>query len=86
MSIFRIFIFRWKLVDGVECGLDSSNQKIIVKTNSKYYRPTEVDLLLGDPEKAKKKLKWHPKYTFAQLVREMVFADIDSIRKNKSQF
>jgi len=50
--------------------------KIYVRIDSKYYRPTEVDLLLGNPNKAKKILNWHPKITFRALVKEMVEEDI----------
>ncbi|MDE2332679.1 MAG: GDP-mannose 4,6-dehydratase, partial [Bradyrhizobium sp.] len=41
-----------------------------------YFRPTEVDLLIGDPSKAQKKLGWRPRTTFAQLVKEMVASDL----------
>ena len=50
---------------------------VIVKVSSEYFRPTEVDLLIGNPEKAKKILNWEPEYTFDQLVHEMVSSDID---------
>lgn len=59
-----------------EIGRDKRSGKIRVKVNSRYFRPTEVDLLLGDPTKAKEKLGWAPKVTFHQLVKEMVEADI----------
>ena len=47
-----------------------------VATDEKYFRPTEVDLLLADPTKAKQKLGWEPKITFEQLVETMVEHDI----------
>ena len=47
----------------------------------KYFRPTEVDLLIGDATKARKKLGWAPKYDLPALVKEMVAADIDLFRK-----
>lgn len=50
--------------------------KIIVKVDPKYYRPTEVDLLIGDPTKAMTKLGWRPKYDLAALVKEMVASDL----------
>jgi GDPmannose 4,6-dehydratase len=50
--------------------------KIVVKVDSKYYRPTEVDLLLGDPTKAKSILGWVPKYDLKALVEEMVSSDL----------
>lgn len=51
------------------------DQKVLVKINEKFYRPAEVDLLLGNPEKAKNELKWKPKISFDSLVEEMVFND-----------
>jgi GDPmannose 4,6-dehydratase len=50
--------------------------KTLVKIDPKYYRPAEVDLLLGNPQKAKEKLNWEPKITFKDLVKEMVEADL----------
>ncbi|MCZ2478004.1 GDP-mannose 4,6-dehydratase [Aquirufa antheringensis] len=50
--------------------------KVVVKVDSKYFRPTEVDLLLGDPSKAKSKLGWEPKYDLKSLVSEMVKSDL----------
>lgn len=55
---------------------------IRVKVCEKYFRPAEVDHLLGDASLAKKKLKWKPKTSFGCLVREMVLADIDLLRQN----
>tara|TARA_X000000950_G_C13883038_1_gene647679 strand:- start:2035 stop:2502 length:468 start_codon:yes stop_codon:yes gene_type:complete len=55
----------------------SLNGKVIIKVNSRYFRPTEVERLLGNPEKAKKKLGWSPKITFEQLVKEMVEEDFE---------
>ena len=53
------------------------NWKKYVKIDPRYFRPAEVDLLIGDPSKAKRKLKWKPKTTFKQLVKLMVDADIE---------
>jgi len=55
--------------------------KKYVKIDPRYYRPTEVDLLIGDASKAKQKLGWQPKTTFKQLVRMMVDADIELLNK-----
>ena len=52
------------------------NGKTIIKVDPRYFRPTEVDTLLGDATKAKKKLKWHPKISFEQLVNEMISKDL----------
>nr|WP_067060502.1 GDP-mannose 4,6-dehydratase [Mucilaginibacter sp. L294] len=57
--------------------------KEIVAVDPKYFRPTEVDLLIGDPNKARKKLNWMPKYDLQALVKEMVEADIEIFRREK---
>lgn len=51
--------------------------KIVVRIDSKYYRPTEVDVLIGDPTKSKTKLGWKPQYDLAALVKDMVRSDLD---------
>lgn len=55
----------------------------VVCVDPKYFRPTEVDLLIGDATKAKEKMGWEPKCTLAQLVKEMVAADIEAFTKEK---
>lgn len=55
---------------------------VVVEVDKRYFRPTEVDLLLGDPTKAKQKLGWTAKYTLSELAKEMVEADIDHFRKD----
>ena len=57
--------------------------KEVVCVDERYFRPTEVDLLLGDPSKAKNQLGWSPTYTVNDLVKEMVAYDIDLFRKDK---
>ncbi len=57
--------------------------KEVVAVDSKYFRPTEVDLLIGDPTKAQTKLNWKPKYDLQGLVKEMVAADVELFRKEK---
>jgi GDPmannose 4,6-dehydratase len=54
---------------------------VIVKIDPRYYRPTEVETLLGDPSKAKAKLGWEPEITFEELVDEMMEADLLAARK-----
>ena len=56
--------------------------KSIVKIDPRYFRPTEVDLLLGDPSKARNKLGWEPRVTFKELVRMMMTADVQEQMKN----
>jgi len=58
-----------------EVGIDQSSNKVIISIDNNYYRPTEVDLLIGDASKAKKLLSWTPKYDLESLVKEMVNAD-----------
>jgi GDPmannose 4,6-dehydratase len=57
--------------------------QIIVRVDPFYYRPTEVDLLLGDASKARKKLQWQPKYDIDQLIHEMVNSDIHLMKKDE---
>ncbi len=58
-----------------EYQLDSG--RVVIKVDPKYFRPTEVDLLLGDPTKAKTKLGWKPKYNLKELVKEMIMSDLN---------
>jgi GDPmannose 4,6-dehydratase len=53
--------------------------------SEKYFRPTEVDILIGDPSKAEKKLGWKPKTKFKDLVRIMAAADYDQLKKDLSK-
>lgn len=55
--------------------------QIIVRVDSRYYRPTEVDLLIGDASKAKAKLGWEPKYTLSEMITEMVAADLTIFKR-----
>ena len=55
----------------------------VVKIDSKYYRPTEVDLLIGDPTKAQLKLGWKSKYTLESMVKEMILSDIEIFKKEQ---
>jgi GDPmannose 4,6-dehydratase len=59
-----------------EIAIDKATGKTLVKVNPKFYRPAEVDLLIGNPEKAKKELGWEPECTLEELCRMMVEADI----------
>jgi GDPmannose 4,6-dehydratase len=67
-------------------GINKENLKsgqTIVKVDPRYFRPTEVDLLLGDPTKAKTKLGWTPKYDLAGLVKDMVHSDLELMKKDE---
>jgi GDPmannose 4,6-dehydratase len=59
-----------------EKGLDVRSGRVLVEVDPRYFRPTEVDLLLGDPSKARQKLGWKHRTSFEDLVREMVEADL----------
>ena len=66
--------------DGVnEKGIDKSTGKVLVEVDPMYFRPTEVDLLIGDSSKAKEKLGWEPKIKFEDLVTEMVESDLKRV-------
>jgi GDPmannose 4,6-dehydratase len=56
--------------------------QVVVRIDPAYFRPTEVDLLIGDNTKAKTKLGWEPKYTLDMLVKEMMEADLEIFKKN----
>jgi GDPmannose 4,6-dehydratase len=64
-----------------EKGIDSETGKILVEVDEKYFRPTEVDLLIGDSSKAKSKLGWVPKYSVQDLCKEMVEFDYQEVTK-----
>jgi GDPmannose 4,6-dehydratase len=68
--------------EGVEeVGIDGRIGDILVRIDPRYFRPTEVDLLVGDPSKARRVLGWHHKVTFLELVSEMVNSDLEVIAK-----
>jgi GDPmannose 4,6-dehydratase len=75
-----------KTEDGSELKTQNSKLKtgdVVVRVDPRYYRPTEVETLLGDPTKAKEKLGWTPKTTFQEMVREMVLSDLEAARKDE---
>ena len=67
-----------------EYGIDVASGKTLVKVNPKFYRPAEVDLLIGNPQKAKETLGWAPTTTLEELCSMMVFADLDRNQKGYS--
>ena len=78
------------IVDSISSDQSSvgSSQKLqegqtIVRVDPRYFRPTEVESLLGDPSKAKKEMGWEPKITFDELVKEMVQADLEEAKKDE---
>jgi GDPmannose 4,6-dehydratase len=65
-----------------EIGTDTRSQKVVVRVDPRYFRPTEVDALLGDASKARQVLGWKPELTFAQLVAEMVEKDMEHAERD----
>jgi len=74
---------RWEGQGVEEKGIDAGSGKIIVCIDSRYFRPTEVDTLLGDSSKARRQLGWKPKITFEELVKEMVTMDLVEAEKDQ---
>jgi GDPmannose 4,6-dehydratase len=70
----------WRGSGRDEQGIDAANGRVLVEIDKRYFRPTEVDSLLGDPSKAKAKLGWWHKTTFDGLVKEMVETDLIAVR------
>jgi GDPmannose 4,6-dehydratase len=77
------FELAWEGEAEGEVAIDKGTGKILVKVSPKFYRPAEVDILIGNPEKAKRELGWEPKTTLEQLCQMMVEADI---RRNETGF
>jgi len=70
----------WEGKEEDEVGIDKETGKVVVRIDPAYYRPTEVDLLLGDPAKARKELGWERKVDFESLVKEMTLADLQGAK------
>lgn len=74
---------RWEGEGVNEKGINIATNETVVEVDERYFRPTEVELLLGDPSKAKTKMGWEHKISFEELVKEMVEADIKLFEKDK---
>lgn len=75
----------WYGVGIEEVGINKASGEVVVNVNPQYFRPTEVDLLLGDPTKAKTLLGWNPRRTsFEDLVRVMVQSDLELVKSQKT--
>lgn len=70
----------WKGKDESEVGIDAKTGKILVRVNPKFYRPAEVDLLIGDPSKAEKVLGWQRKTGYKELCKMMIEKDIERLK------
>ena len=73
----------WKGTGDQQQGINSSTNQVVIEVDKKYYRPTEVDLLIGDASKAEKTLGWKPKYSLNTMVSEMVKSDIKLFQKQQ---
>jgi GDPmannose 4,6-dehydratase len=73
----------WQGTGRDEKGIDTESGRTLVAIDPRYFRPTEVDLLLGDATKAKEVLGWTPKVSFGELVRRMVVADLREAEKEQ---
>lgn len=73
---------KWEGKAEKEIGKDAKTGKVLVRVSPKYYRPAEVETLLGNPAKAKEKLGWTPQITFKALCKEMVEADLALMKAN----
>lgn len=72
----------WRGSGKTEQGVDVREDRVLIEIDGRYFRPTDVDTLIGDPRKAQKKLGWHHKVSFDDLVREMVDADLNAMRRH----
>ena len=70
----------WRGSGVEEKGIDQLTGQVLIEVDARYFRPTEVELLLGDPSKAHQRLGWRHKTTFDELVKEMVEADLVTVR------
>ena len=68
---------------GIQYGEHLSSGTVIMRIDPRYYRPTEVELLIGDPTKSKTKLGWQPKYTLDMLIEEMAISDLRLFQKDQ---
>lgn len=72
---------QWSGTGVDETGRDAATGKVIVKVNKEFFRPAEVDILLGDPARAESKLGWKREISFDELVGRMVDTDMELVRK-----
>jgi GDPmannose 4,6-dehydratase len=71
----------WKGEEEQQVGITKKNGKTLIEVDPRYYRPTEVELLIGNPAKAKEKLGWAPKTTFRDLAKMMAKADYEKVKR-----
>lgn len=73
---------KWQGSGLEEKGIDAATGDVIIEIDPRYFRPTEVDTLLGDPTKAKEKLGWKPKISFEEMIAEMAQADLEEAKRD----
>jgi GDPmannose 4,6-dehydratase len=73
-------VIQWQGEGLDECGRDAKTGEVLVRVDPRYFRPTEVDELLGDASKAKEKLGWSHRTKFKELVKDMVRSDLDALK------
>ncbi len=83
-EVGRTITWKGKGVD--EKGIDAKSGEVLIEIDPRYFRPTEVDLLLGDPTKAHEKLGWKHTTSFREMVKEMVSADMETVRAETQRF
>ncbi len=80
------FDLEWKGKGLDEVGINKKTGKTIIAIDKRYFRPAEVDLLLGDPSKAMKQLRWKPKVKFQELAKIMIESDMKMIKEHDDRF
>jgi len=73
---------RWEGEGADQKGIEEKTGQVIVAVDPEYYRPTEVNELLGDASKARDKLGWEPEITFEEMIAEMIEADMEEAQKD----
>jgi GDPmannose 4,6-dehydratase len=75
----------WKGTGADEKGVDQKSGQVLIEVDPRYFRPTEVEALIGDPRKAHNKLGWRHRVTFDELVQDMVKADLEAVRAEQQR-
>jgi len=79
------FTLEWRGKGVDEQGIDTKTGRVLVEIDPRYFRPTEVDLLLGDPSKARARLGWKHRTSFDELVNEMVDSDLEAVQRENDR-
>ncbi len=79
------FVVRWQGSGVEEVGVDATSGNVLIQVDPRYFRPAEVELLLGDPSKARDKLGWRHTTGFDEMIREMVASDLDAVVRDRER-